>query len=130
MSREILLLADALAREKSVDRDIVFQAIETALASATKKQFTDEVDVRVTIDRDSGDHEAFRRWLVVPCWASPARHSFWSVAACWASAASSVAFSCPSVTTPAGECFSCWAWCWRPSRCHCLPPISSAPQLS
>jgi N utilization substance protein A len=66
MSREILLLADALAREKSVDRDIVFQAIETALASATKKQFTDEVDVRVTIDRDSGDHEAFRRWLVVP----------------------------------------------------------------
>jgi N utilization substance protein A len=59
-------LADALAREKSVDRDIVFQAIETALASATKKQFTDEVDVRVTIDRDSGDHEAFRRWLVVP----------------------------------------------------------------
>ncbi len=66
MSREILMLADALAREKSVDRDIVFQAIETALASATKKQFTDEVDVRVTIDRDSGDHEAFRRWLVVP----------------------------------------------------------------
>ena len=66
MSREILLLADALAREKSVDRDIVFQAIETALASATKKQFTDEVDVRVTIDRESGDHEAFRRWLVVP----------------------------------------------------------------
>jgi len=66
MSREILLLADALAREKTVDRDIVFQAIETALASATKKQFTDEVDVRVTIDRESGDHEAFRRWLVVP----------------------------------------------------------------
>jgi N utilization substance protein A len=66
MSREILLLADALAREKTVDRDIVFQAIETALASATKKQFTDEVDVRVTIDRESGDHEAFRRWFVVP----------------------------------------------------------------
>ncbi|MEY2776677.1 MAG: Transcription elongation protein nusA [Pseudomonadota bacterium] len=66
MSREILLLADALAREKSVERDIVFQALEMALASATKKQFSDEVDVRVSIDRDSGDYEAFRRWQVVP----------------------------------------------------------------
>ncbi|MEN9764174.1 MAG: Transcription elongation protein nusA [Pseudomonadota bacterium] len=66
MSREILLLADALAREKNVDREIVFQSIESALASATKKQFSDEVDVRVAIDRDSGDYEAFRRWLVVP----------------------------------------------------------------
>ena len=66
MSREILMLADALAREKSVERDIVFQALESALASATKKQFVDEVDVRVSIDRDSGDYEAFRRWQVVP----------------------------------------------------------------
>jgi len=66
MSREILLLADALAREKSVEREIVFQALEMALASATKKQFSDEVDVRVSIDRDSGDYEAFRRWQVVP----------------------------------------------------------------
>ncbi|NBT35469.1 MAG: transcription termination/antitermination protein NusA [Betaproteobacteria bacterium] len=65
MSREILMLADALAREKSVDREIVFQALEMALASATKKQFSDEVDVRVSIDRDSGDYEAFRRWQVV-----------------------------------------------------------------
>ncbi|MEY3969334.1 MAG: Transcription elongation protein nusA [Pseudomonadota bacterium] len=66
MSREILMLADALAREKSVEREIVFQALESALASATKKQFVDEVDVRVSIDRDSGDYEAFRRWQVVP----------------------------------------------------------------
>jgi N utilization substance protein A len=66
MSREILLLADALAREKSVERDIVFQALETALAQATKKQFTDEVDVRVGIDRETGEYEAFRRWQVVP----------------------------------------------------------------
>jgi N utilization substance protein A len=66
MSRDILLLADALAREKNVDREIVFLSIESALASATKKQFSDEVDVRVAIDRDSGDYEAFRRWLVVP----------------------------------------------------------------
>lgn len=66
MSREILLLADALAREKNVEREIVFQALETALASATRKQFTDEVDIRVSIDRDSGDYESFRRYLVVP----------------------------------------------------------------
>ncbi|MGA1301926.1 MAG: transcription termination factor NusA [Burkholderiaceae bacterium] len=66
MSREILLLADALAREKSVERDIVFQALENALAQATKKQFTDEVDVRVSIDRETGEYEAFRRWQIVP----------------------------------------------------------------
>jgi N utilization substance protein A len=66
MSREILLLADALAREKSVERDIVFQALENALAQATRKQFTDEVDVRVSIDRETGEYEAFRRWQIVP----------------------------------------------------------------
>jgi transcription termination/antitermination protein NusA len=66
MSRELLMLADALAREKNVEREIVFQALETALASATKKRFPDEVDVRVSIDRESGDYESFRRWQVVP----------------------------------------------------------------
>jgi len=66
MSREVLLLVDALAREKNVAREVVFAALESALASATKKRFTDEVDVRVTIDRLSGDYEAFRRWQVVP----------------------------------------------------------------
>jgi len=66
MSREVLLLVDALAREKNVARDVVFAALETALASATKKRFKEEVDVRVTIDRLSGDYEAFRRWQVVP----------------------------------------------------------------
>ena len=66
MSRELLMLADALAREKNVEREIVFQALENALASATKKRFTDEVDVRVSIDRESGDYESFRRWQVVP----------------------------------------------------------------
>jgi transcription termination/antitermination protein NusA len=55
-----------LAREKSVERDIVFQALENALAQATKKQFTDEVDVRVSIDRETGEYEAFRRWQIVP----------------------------------------------------------------
>lgn len=66
MSREVLLLVDALAREKNVARDVVFAALETALASATKKRFKEESDVRVTIDRLSGDYEAFRRWQVVP----------------------------------------------------------------
>jgi len=66
MSREILLLVDALAREKNVNRDVVFAALEMALASATKKRFTEDVDVRVAIDRNTGDYEAFRRWHVVP----------------------------------------------------------------
>lgn len=66
MSREILLLVDALAREKNVDKEIVFGALELALASATKKRFGhDEVDVRVAIDRHSGNHSSFRRWEVV-----------------------------------------------------------------
>jgi N utilization substance protein A len=66
MSREILLLVDALAREKNVNRDVVFGALEMALASATKKRFTEDVDVRVAIDKSTGDYEAFRRWHVVP----------------------------------------------------------------
>lgn len=67
MSREILLLVDALAREKNVTRDVVFGALESALASAMKKLFKEEdVEIRVEIDRDSGEYEAFRRWLVVP----------------------------------------------------------------
>ena len=55
MSREILLLVDALAREKNVNRDVVFGALEMALASATKKRFTEDVDVRVAIDKNTGD---------------------------------------------------------------------------
>jgi transcription termination/antitermination protein NusA len=67
MNREVLMLVDALAREKNVEKDVVFSALETALASATKKKFHDpDVDVRVAIDPETGDFEAFRRWLVVP----------------------------------------------------------------
>jgi N utilization substance protein A len=66
MSREILLLVDALAREKNVNRDTVFGALELALASATKKRFAEDVDVRVEIDKATGDYKAFRRWHVVP----------------------------------------------------------------
>lgn len=65
MSREILLLVDALSREKSVDKEVVFEALESALASATKKRFTDEADVRVSIDRNTGEYESFRRWEVM-----------------------------------------------------------------
>jgi len=65
MSREILLLVDVLAREKNVSKDIVFSALEMALASATKKRIHDDADVRVVVDRESGDFETFRRWEVV-----------------------------------------------------------------
>jgi N utilization substance protein A len=66
MNRELLMLVDALAHEKNVDRDVVFGAVEAALASATKKRYSGEVDIRVAIDRNTGDYESFRRWLVVP----------------------------------------------------------------
>ena len=67
MSREVLLLVDALAREKNVSKEVVFGALELALAAATKKLFPGaEVDIRVSVDRESGEQEAFRRWLVVP----------------------------------------------------------------
>jgi N utilization substance protein A len=67
MSREILLLVDALAREKNVPKETVFGALESALAMATKKLFAEEdVDIRVAVDRESGEYDAYRRWLVVP----------------------------------------------------------------
>ncbi|MDE2117550.1 MAG: transcription termination/antitermination protein NusA [Betaproteobacteria bacterium] len=65
MSREVLLLVDALAREKNVDKEIVFGALESALASATKKRFSEESDVRVSIDRATGEYDSFRRWQVM-----------------------------------------------------------------
>jgi N utilization substance protein A len=66
MSKEMLLLVDALAREKNVAKDIVFAALESALASATKKKTNEEADVRVAIDQETGEFESFRRWQVVP----------------------------------------------------------------
>jgi transcription termination/antitermination protein NusA len=56
MSREVLMLVDALAREKNVDKDVVFAALEAALASASKKLFEEDADIRVHIDRESGEH--------------------------------------------------------------------------
>ena len=64
--RELLLMVDALAREKNVPRDVVFAALERALASAMKKRYKDEVDIRVAISREDGSYRGFRRWQVVP----------------------------------------------------------------
>ncbi|MBL0147901.1 MAG: transcription termination/antitermination protein NusA [Ideonella sp.] len=66
MNREMLMLVDAISREKNVDREIVFGAVEAALAQATKKLHGGEVDIRVAVDRDTGNYETFRRWVVVP----------------------------------------------------------------
>jgi len=66
MNREMLMLVDAISREKNVERDVVFGAVESALAQATKKLYQGEVDIRVVVDRDSGNYETFRRWHVVP----------------------------------------------------------------
>jgi len=65
MNKEILLVAEVVSNEKGVDKGTIFEAIEAALASATKKRYPDDVDVRVTIDRSTGDYETFRRWEVV-----------------------------------------------------------------
>ncbi len=66
MNRELLMLVDAISREKTVEREVVFGAVESALAQATKKLNGGEVDIRVAIDRDTGEYETFRRWHVVP----------------------------------------------------------------
>ncbi|GAA6141027.1 transcription termination factor NusA [Hydrogenophaga sp. 5NK40-0174] len=66
MNREMLMLIDAISREKNVERDVVMGAVEQALASATKKLYKGDVEIRVAIDPDSGAYETFRRWLVVP----------------------------------------------------------------
>lgn len=66
MNREMLMLIDAISREKNVERDVVLGAVEMALASATKKLYKGEADIRVSIDPESGAYDTFRRWLVVP----------------------------------------------------------------
>ncbi len=65
MNKEILLVVDAVSNEKDVDKEVIFEAIEAALASATRKKHGGDIDVRVAIDRETGDYETFRRWLVV-----------------------------------------------------------------
>ena len=65
MSREILLFVYALAHEKNVPNDVIFIALELSLASASKKRFSEEADVRVAIDRENGEYQSFRRWQIV-----------------------------------------------------------------
>lgn len=66
MSKEILAVVDAISNEKGVPRTVIFEAVEAALASASRKRFEDEeASVRVHIDRGTGDYETFRRWEVV-----------------------------------------------------------------
>ena len=65
MSKEMLLVVDAVANEKGVSKEIIFGAIEAALASATKKRHAEDIEVRVAIDRETGEYDTFRRWEVV-----------------------------------------------------------------
>jgi len=66
MNKEILMVAEAVSNEKGVSEDIIFEAIELALATAAKKRYDEESDVYVVIDRESGEYVTKRRWLVVP----------------------------------------------------------------
>ena len=66
MSKELMLVVDAVANEKGVDREVIFEALEAALASAAKKRYSEQdVVIRVSIDRTNGEYESFRRWEVV-----------------------------------------------------------------
>ncbi len=64
MNKEILMVVDAVSNEKGVDKEVIFEALEAALASATRKKHGEELDVRVAIDRKTGDYDTFRRWKV------------------------------------------------------------------
>ena len=65
MNKDILYVADAVSNEKNIDKEIIFEAIEAALASATRKKAGKEIEVRVDIDRATGDYDTYRRWLVI-----------------------------------------------------------------
>lgn len=73
MNKEILAVVEAVSNEKAVPREKIFEALETALATATKKKYEQEIDVRVCIDRKTGDFDTFRRWLVVSEVTQPTR---------------------------------------------------------
>ncbi|SES85878.1 transcription termination factor NusA [Thalassotalea agarivorans] len=65
MTKEVLLVVDTVSNEKAVSRESIFQALETALETATKKKYEGDIAVRVEIDRETGEFDTFRRWLVV-----------------------------------------------------------------
>jgi N utilization substance protein A len=64
MNKEILMVVDAVSNEKGVDKEIIFEALEAALASATRKKYGEDIDVRVAINRKTGDYDTFQRWKV------------------------------------------------------------------
>jgi N utilization substance protein A len=64
MNKEILMVVDAVSNEKGVEKDIIFEALEAALASATRKKYGEEIDVRVSINRKTGDYDTYQRWKV------------------------------------------------------------------
>ncbi len=72
MNKEILMVVDAVSNEKDVEKDVIFEAIEMALATAAKKRYDEEADIRVSIDRKTGEYATYRRWLVVDNEAVPA----------------------------------------------------------
>ena len=65
MSKEILLVVESVSNEKGVSPEVIFEAMEIALATATKKRYETEVDIRVAIDRKTGEYDTFRRWTIV-----------------------------------------------------------------
>src|SRR5438876_12018956 len=65
MNKEILLVVEAVSNEKGVDREVIFQAIEAALETATKKKAEEDIDVKVEINRKTGDYSTFRRWRIL-----------------------------------------------------------------
>lgn len=73
MNKEILAVVEAVSNEKSLPREKIFEALETALATATKKKYEQEIDVRVSIDRRTGDFDTFRRWVAVDEVTQPTR---------------------------------------------------------
>lgn len=84
MNKEILMVAETVSNEKGVDQEVIFQAIEAALATATRKRYPQDIEVRVEIDRESGDYNTYRRWLVVddedPEFESPEKQILYSYA--------------------------------------------------
>lgn len=73
MNKEILAVVEAVSNEKSLPREKIFEALETALATATKKKYEQEIEVRVSIDRKTGDFDTFRRWVAVDEVTQPTR---------------------------------------------------------
>ena len=76
MNKEILLVVDAVSNEKALPREKIFEAMEIALATATKKRYEGEIEVRVEIDRKTGNFETFRRWLVIDDKGEPLENPF------------------------------------------------------